>query len=86
MVDPAPEFARQRQELQLVAAKTKLGALAWQIAETPWCLLDYLAPYIPDSLPETLPKPPLPLPWAHNQTTPCAPCHAADTSHFSANH
>jgi len=49
MVDPAPEFCRERQQLQLVAAKTKLGALAWQIAETPQCLLDYLAPYIPDS-------------------------------------
>ncbi len=49
MVDPAPEFCRERQKLQLVAAKTKLGALAWQIAETPQSLLDYLAPYIPDS-------------------------------------
>ena len=49
IVDPAPEFCRERQELHLVAAKTKLGALAWQIAETPQCLLDYLAPYIPDS-------------------------------------
>lgn len=49
MVDPVPEFCWERQNLQLVAAKTKLGALAWQIAETPRRLLDYLAPYIPDS-------------------------------------
>ncbi len=58
MVDPAPEFCRERQELQLVAAKTKLGALAWQIADTPQFLLDYLAPYIPDSSSRPPSRPP----------------------------